>query len=102
MKKYILGALILLISAGIYSFVEAKKDNSFNTLIWFEVDEFTGEAIDPDNGLLNPPGDCPALGSEFCARALTYPGEVTFVGGKYHIATGVDITEDFDDQRMKN
>jgi hypothetical protein len=65
------------------------------------VDENSGQALDPDNGMINPPGSCPTTGSKFCARALEFPGEVTY-DGQYHIAPGVDITVDYNDQRFKN
>lgn len=108
MKKYLLAIAVILLAVGFSAFyapskASAKKSSTpLTTLIWFEVDGSTGEALDPDGGMVNPPTSCQPSGSEYCSRALEYPGEVTFSGGQYHIASGVDITTDYNEQKFKN
>ncbi len=107
MKKYLLAIAVILLAVGFSAFyapsgASAKKASApVTTLIWFEVDGTTGEALDPDGGMVNPPGSCQTSGSEYCSRALEYPGEVTY-DGQYHIASGVDITTDYNEQKFKN
>lgn len=105
MKKYLMGIIAIVLAVGFSAFTLPKAKpspkNSSTTLIWFEVDGDTGEALDPDNGMTSPPLDCGVSGSDYCARALEYPGEVTY-DGQYHIGSGVDITTDYDDQLFKN
>jgi hypothetical protein len=103
MKKYLLGIFAVALAVGFSAFTLPSRPNpdSAFTDIWFEVDPDAGTALDPDAGMTSPPGACLNSGSKFCARSLTYPGEVTY-DGAYHIASGVDITTDYDNELFKN
>lgn len=96
-------AIVLAVGFSAFTLPKAKPSpkNPSTSMIWFEVDGDTGDALDPDNGLVSPPGNCVEIAPKFCARALEYPGEVTY-DGQYHIASGVDITTDYDSQLFKN
>ena len=104
MKKYsFLPILALVLGIAASAFTVSENQNS--DLVWFEVDQ-QGQAINSSTGGtegVNPPMNCPG-GSLLCARALSISqGEVVDNhDGTYGIATGVDISFDYDDSREKN
>jgi len=104
MKKYFMGIIAIVVAVGFSAFTlpkaKSSPKNPETTLIWFEVHETTGEATNPDAGSVSVPGTC-STGNKYCARALEYPGEVTY-DGSYHIGSGVDITTAYDDEAFKN
>jgi len=93
MKKNFFAIIAIVIAVAASAFTEIKREDS--DLVWFEVDESTGMAISPTDGIQgdNPAVSCPT-GDSFCATALKISqGEVNSNGdGTFTIASGVNIT----------
>jgi hypothetical protein len=103
MKRILLPIIVLVVGVSLSAFTKVKQMDS--DLVWFEVNS-SGQALNPSSGGVqgdSSPFGC-STGSTKCARALSISEmEVQLNNdGSYAIATGVDITSQYNAQEFKN
>jgi hypothetical protein len=105
MKKYLFGIFAVAIAIGFSAFTSPKNTNLQEFEVWYEVHPSTGVALAPEAGQQSEFG-CSGE-SVLCARSLTFNSNPSLsevidnLDDTYTIKQGIDITVDYNDQRLK-
>ena len=98
MKKIRFGlpVLALVLAVSLSAFTKAKQ--SYSDTVWFKLNPVTGQAMNSTSGGIqsdSDPFDCHPSGDPCAASLLISSQVVDNHDGTYGIATGVDITTDY-------